>query len=609
MAPNTAYGSLTSQSSSTYTPIAPSAAPSAQYGSLTSQETSPTSTQVSQAPTTYYGSLYSRSSSVSTSDPATSAAPPNSYGSLVSSYMIVSVTSTSTKPGPSIHISFKEHDRQIRGDFQRDWYFLAMYLPSIIAIIIKEIWSSVGSSAKLMEPFYRLHRPKGATVAESLCTEYLASALSMSSIRSVFTGNFHLLLIVVANICMSILAPLAAESNTVAFLGQGTDATGQHYPDNPAWLVSTILVRVLQAILSLISILAVLLIMVNARRSSGLSANPTSIASIATLLNSPDTVKHVQNISPNASVKAICRSNAQQRYILATYQDDFGRSKHGLIRMNDLRYQETQMMLSEPQNADEEEKSSMKRSMPQKIADVFLIFLIVGLAGVVIGYRIDLKSDGFNNFFNYAAFGPRFILSLSATIITVGISNIEQEMRRKLSYRRLAAKHAVAKTTILRTVNGTALSNLLPSLWHGDLFHSFVALTTVLGGVLTIAVAGIPLSGASIMPAFYASVYVTLSICTLMLTVVVSMFVWRARNASLRIPQDPNGSIIHVLMSLCNDGNRVRSMFESLEDTSDDRLKKHCRTYDGRYWAGWTRGADGRLRWCVDREGDATLIG
>lgn len=605
-----AYGSLSSISSvsSTYTPVAPSAEPPTQYGSLVSatSTSTPAGTTVGEPAPSFFGSL-------------TTITTINSDGqSVVSVSTTTSVSSTTTSPA-NILVGLNQHDLQVEGDFKQGWYVIAMYVPSILAVVVKEAWSIVGSSTKLVEPFYRLNRAGGATAAQSLCIEYLASAMSLSSLKSAVTGNLHILAIIIVNLAMSVLAPLAAESMTVVFLTVGTNAQGETHPMNPAWLVSTALVRVLQAILSFVSACVAIVIILGLRRRSGLSSNPSSIASMATLLSDSAALHDIRSLDPDASVNAIAKTMKHKYYKLDHHMDIYGYHRFGLVRVRDDSqparsmlppYMPAQTMPFPVSESQGEDSSRASRTILEKLADVLVVFLIVGLLGVVVAYRIDMKDDGFNRFFNAGAkFGPRFVLSLSASAITMIIQSIEREVRTKSPYRRLAARHAPATNTILRTVNGTALTNLFSSLRHTDFFHFLVALTAVLGNILIIAVAGIPFNDGTILPAFYTSVYVTVAICVLMLIVVIWTFVWRSKNWKLKIPRDPNDVLIRVWMGLCNEGNRLRATLSLSDNVSETELQRQCRNHNYRYWAGWVRDVDGSVRWCVDQEGDAVLMG
>jgi hypothetical protein len=498
--------------------------------------------------------------------------------------------SASSSAMPEFHTTKSE--LQLGTTFTPVSYFCAMYLATFVAVLFKVIWTIVFSSTKMMEPFFQLSRPEGASAKDTLLADYLSSGLSLSSVRSVLDGHWVMLLTSSAYTTIGLLPSLASGAMTVqatAYCGKNNTS-----PCNLVWILKVPVVRGVQALLSLAAIMVIVLVILRWPRRSGVFSNPSSIASMAALFSHRGVLHDIRRIDPNATKGQIAEALSGNHYMMGRFESSPGRHRYGLMKTAGA-YQSQLSTDVTPSH------TVFSRFWKQVLRDTLFLLCILGLFGVVLAYYLDSANDAFNRFFNSDKFAPRFILTLSATVIDNHWKRIEREVRVMTPYRRLHKRNAVAGKTILMSMNGTPISSFPLAVSRGDVFHALVAFTAIMSDILIIAVAGVPFARAQVWLSFIVSAYVSLSILGLMVLVVLGTFWWRAGNEKMGIPRAPS-TMVAVLMILCNEGNGLRREFEGWEGVETAARDIACKKRKGRYWAGSILEGDGRERWVVDCE-------
>lgn len=470
-----------------------------------------------------------------------------------------------------------------------------MYLATFVAVLFKVIWTIVFSSTKMMEPFFQLSRPEGASAKDTLLADYLSSGLSLSSVRSVLDGHWVMLLTSSAYTTIGLLPSLASGAMTVkatAFCGKNNTS-----PCNLVWILKIPVVRGVQALLSLAAIMVIVLVILRWPRRSGVFSNPSSIASMAALFSHRGVLHDIRRIDPNATKGQIAEALSGNHYMMGSFESSPGRHRYGLMKTAGAftAYQSQMSTNVTPSH------NFFSRFWKKALRDILFLLCILGLFGVVLAYYLDSADDGFNRFFNSDQFAPRFILTLSATVIDNHWKRIEREVRVMTPYRRLHKRNAAAGNTILMSMNGTPISSFPLAVGRGDVFHALVAFTAIMSDILIIAVAGVPFALAQVWLSFIVSAYVSLGILGLMILVVLGTFWWKVGNEKMGIPRAPS-TIVAVLMVLCNEGNGLRGEFEGWEGVGTAARDIACKKRKGRYWAGRILEGDGRERWVVDCE-------
>ena len=480
-----------------------------------------------------------------------------------------------------------------------------MYLATFVAVLFKAIWTIVFSSTKMMEPFFQLSRPEGASAKDTLLADYLSSGLSLSSLRSILDGHWVMLLTSSAYTTIGLLPSLASGAMSVkatAYCGKNNTS-----PCNLVWILKVPVIRGVQALLSFAAIMVMVLVILRWPRRSGVFSNPSSIASIAALFSHRGVLEDIRRINPNATKGQIAEALSGNHYMMGSFEPSPGRHRYGLMKTTEA-YQSQMGLGSQysavpnPANTDVTPSHNILSRFGKKVLrDALFLLCILALLGVVLAYYLDSADDPFNRFFNSDTFAPRFILTLSATLIDNHWKRIEREVRVMTPYRRLHKRKARAGKTILVSMNGTPISSFPLAVCRGDVFHALVAFTAITSDILIIAVAGVPYAQAEVWLSFIVSAYVSLGILGLMVLVMLGIFWWRAGNEKMGIPRAPS-TIVAVLMILCNEGNGLRREFEGWEGAGTTARDIACKKRKGRYWAGWILEGDGKERWVVDCE-------
>ena len=354
----------------------------------------------------------------------------------------------------------KSSQIQIGETFTQADYFNSSYLAVVIAVILKIVWAMVFASFKLMEPFYQLSRPEGASAKHGLLAEYLSTGYSVAHIQHIFSGHWIMFLTTLVYVCTGVLAPLATESMTVISTAYCVTPDGGRAKCNPVWVLNNDIARALQSILCLIAALIVLLVILNWPRKSGIFSNPSSVASMASLLSHEETLHDFRQLEQSADKRQLEAALSGNHYTLSSYElsASSGMYRYGLVKTSsssisspyslsqthnfDAQSRSKYSSLPNPSNmtlgADPVTSSTQPFSFSRRlIRDSVFLASIIALFGVVLAYYLDGSNSGFNRWFNSNTFGPRFILTATALILDFHWKTLEREVRILIPYLRL----------------------------------------------------------------------------------------------------------------------------------------------------------------------------
>jgi len=514
----------------------------------------------------------------------------------VSSPTLASQLTLTTTGIGSMASALSESHVEISGPFTKPDYFLSLYLPSLLAVLLHTIWAVVFAATKMMEPFYRLAQPQGVQAKDSILLEYLSSAMSTSTFQDVFSGHWIMLLTSIIYFTTGLLTSFASESMGALPTATCSTTIAVAQPCAPAWIVFLPVTRVLEATLAFLFIVVFLLLILSRKRTSGLHENPTSIRSMANLLGEQEALRDFQSIDPNATKSDVKKVLSSNRYKIGFYEVSLGSHRLGLIKVaqaEQLREPASKHGYTAVDNPSQpSENKSRRRSWSNYLKNGLLLILILTLFSLTLGYYFDSKPDAFNKFFNSSTFGPRFLLSGLAVLISNGWKGIEREARIMEPYRKLWSGQRSGKVTVDTTMTGSPYSTLFIALGRGDFFISWIALLTVLSDVLIIAVAGIPFRPAQIYEAGIASFYISFAIQGLMILGLLAVLM--RRRSYPRIPRNPD-TLAHVWLYLCA-SNMVR---KGTETHQSDKSQ---------YWFGLSTRPDGKRCWTIDEDQETVAI-
>jgi Protein of unknown function (DUF3433) len=300
--------------------------------------------------------------------------------------------------------------------------FISTYLPVLIAVLFKQLWSAIYIKFKLLEPFVQLAESQGAS-ASILQAYYLSNNLIPDPIIAVFKGHWHILWTSLVYLVVGFIAPLASEliyldTKYTDCLTPQLDASNVCWP--PRVTVDVLIARATQGVLAYVAIMTLALIIIRLRRPLTVFTDPSSIAGLASLLHHPETVADMRALSGDTSPAEVKQHLGLKMYKLSSYQSYNGVWRFGIVPTMPSPY---------PVNVVDPQPSFPSRRKTRSlgsIQDWVLGFVLLGLLGVIAAYYKDASDDPFNRFFNRDAFGPRFILTTIASLVSLGWKKVER---------------------------------------------------------------------------------------------------------------------------------------------------------------------------------------
>ena len=152
----------------------------------------------------------------------------------------------------------------MNGPFTLGDYFIGTYLATFLAVVLKQVWTLVFASFKMMEPFYKLAHPEGTSACDALLINYVSTSLSTDSILH---GSYTMALASIIYLSIGIIAPLASES--ISIKPQAICSTNiGNSPCNALLVVHRPITYALQSLLGLVSLLILILILMSRKRRS-----------------------------------------------------------------------------------------------------------------------------------------------------------------------------------------------------------------------------------------------------------------------------------------------------------------------------------------------------
>jgi hypothetical protein len=492
-------------------------------------------------------------------------------------------------------------------------YFLAMYLPTFLTLLLRSGWGIIFAAMKMMEPFYQLARRGGASAEESLLADYLSSGLSLGTLRAMWRGNWVLLLGGLVYLGSALVVTLAGESMRVSPTGYCHTHVSTHQPCNPVWVVNRPVVRVMETLLCATLVLVIALLLHTRKRFSGVFTDPSWISSMADLLGDPAFVEDLRNIPPFATADEVKAALAGNWYKLTSFEVPGGRLRYGVVKTEEgppssLPPSQTLAGYTafpnlEYQHHHSPPRKSLQASVARFLDVGFFLAVVLALFSIILAYWFLRGDDPLNNFFNGDTFGPRFLLTGGAVVAGSGWKRFEREARIMEPYRRMADRQQLARAedSVRVSLTGTPFSTAFVALARRSYAVAVIAAVTLLSQVLIIAVPGVPFGAGQIIPAYRASTFVSLAILGVM--VLAFGVVVARRRGDPPIPRDPD-TPVHVWLYLCASrmvdtsrglevvGNRVYP-YGDRGDTAGVRCY---------YWCALSTGVDARRRWMVEED-------
>lgn len=510
--------------------------------------------------------------------------------------------------------------------FHPYYYFLAVYLPKILAVVMAILWGVIFAGLKLMEPFYQLSAATGALAGDTMFGNYLASELNLLSLSAIFHGQWILLLGGAITILWAAIVALTSESMSVISLGRCV-ANGHHFRCDPAWAVSPIIIKVLLTLTGLVFILVmILMLMLSQRKRTGCFHDPSSIAAMTELLGNPQVMKDFRDIKPSSSDRDVKLHLGDNRYKIGLYDPSSGKEAHafqhdqsrwGLIKIAEATIEQKiarrkstgySAVLNPTVAIAEEEKANRKRRVVEIVYHVTLLLVALCVFAIALGYYLDGKSDPFNNFFNSAVFGPQFVLSCLALILAIGWRRIAAEMTVMAPYRSMArAFEGRSGVQAERSILVRPARSPWRAIFRGFKAQNYmvviVAVCALLADILLIAVSGLPYSSGQTLLSLRVSTFTSLAILGIMILTAIAVLGYSRTSAggTRKLPRNPD-TLLGVWLYLCHSKLVPSTDNTAFDDFSSPLDDEELKAKYSNYSCGFTRkeGADGVKWWTID---------
>ncbi|KAH6664191.1 hypothetical protein B0J14DRAFT_706627 [Halenospora varia] len=485
-------------------------------------------------------------------------------------------------------------------------YFVGMYLTTLIAVIFKMIWAIVSGNLRLMEPYYKMAQPAGASASDTVCLN-LGGTFAL---RQTLNGRHAELLVAsIATAFVTLSVPVASEAITFRTSGDSNgdckaDANGQNC--HPYLYVS----RGFAGILAVIAIINTVLISILARRQrkrlSGLFINAHSIAGTAALMDHPTVSAKLRDIPPDARLEQVQLALEGSNWKLASWYNPEG---YGFVVDNVLITRpdmgEKAIRPAAPQIngslvRSDVDQSGIARSAIRPRSNWARMLRIIGFFAVLAGvltvvtyYRWTyVKDSQFEKFMDSQSTGLRFLWTTIALLISIAWQTIDCETRQQEPYQRLLHKPAAARDTILVTANTVPLTAFFANLRRRNFFPAFISLNAILSEVLTVVLGSVPYSSQTSYTGFKVSTYISQVILALMLIALV----WLLLRPHHTLPRKPT-NIAAVMMYLY--GSSMVKIAQELSLTQPRRPFDHFNGL-GSYSFQVRAGPDGKGRLVID---------
>lgn len=524
--------------------------------------------------------------------------------------------STSKATEASSAISEKSSKSAISTQFD---YFLALYLPNILCVILASAWLVVTATFKIMQPFYSMASPGGAAAASTLTADYLTSGLSLTFGRAALDGHWVLLLAGTVQLFLAIVLLLVPEAMNIVPTAYCKTEISATQPCRPIWVIDTSFIRGMEVLLVGCFSMIVMILVLNRRRVSGVYTDPSKIATMADILVHKPLIQELRDIPPTASKTEIEMDLRDSRYMLGTFIAD-RRQHYGIIKLDNDPLPENEA--SEPRLVASWRHVNLKiehfqdrihKNYPY-LLDILSIVLAFILFMLILVYRLlpgtDKDKSGFNLWMSSGHRGPKLVFSGLAVTTGFLVKRRERMLRLSHPYVLMSKRPRPASDCITSDTCGTQFTSLFKSAKTGNVSLALLSLAAILTDVLLIILPGIPWSAAQTAPVYQASTYCCLIILAVIFTAMVRAIFkqWR-RGHHVDCPE----TLAAVLMRLCGSQFVEEKNFNAEEHHhlmpsfgEDDEDKQH-RRYDGvdgqrKYTFGCMEGVDGVQRYMVDED-------
>ncbi|EJT80952.1 hypothetical protein GGTG_00942 [Gaeumannomyces tritici R3-111a-1] len=467
--------------------------------------------------------------------------PPRTSTSTGSSSTITS-TSISTPNPKSTSDSFVVVATEVKENIGEAQYFAGVFLPLLVCLVLAAGLRIIDNQAKLFQPFFALSSPHGASGAESLTLQY---AGPIGWIKPIVMGQPIPLLSQSILLLSSLMVPLSAEALGVRLHGgcgpaspSGCTARLGVSP-RPAYA----LIVVLAVAIVLLAGLAVML----HRARTGLSANPWSVAGIASLAANPE----IRVLEGDEATMTAAMTTRGRRYGFGRYEGFDVEGEYGIVLLEDPDRDIGRLLLQQQPGSDQEEGSDrasfrLGGPVPEPAAARFLALTVMwraafavflgGIFGLVLYYHLTLgQQSGFKTFMDSHSFGVRFLLALAGVVVTFFWLALFSSVTCMMPFKAMARRPQPPERSILVSRTSNGFYGLYRAARQREPYTFLVALMTCLAEALPAVLSNVPYKATQTLASHVACARISLVVLGAMLAVLLASFAldWPA------LPADP----------------------------------------------------------------------
>ena len=302
---------------------------------------------------------------------------------------------------------------------------MGAFLPTLIAASFSLLWLIIDSKIRALEPFHQLSKDRGAKARESLGMDYLYPFAIAAPIRALFARHWAPLLSSLLSTCTLLITPVAPEFVSIRMQGS---CDAQTEGCVPSLSIFPAVGRAIEGLLCFMAILTILLLISLSRYTTGVFAESSSIAGVATLFHCPEVMEDFRNALCAASRNQSFESLRKRRYKLDFYTDHDRTQKYGLVLLGPSMGEHASIQENELDDYQVGIGSFAERNIacnyPHWKGALGLIVLLSGLVATIIYYKLTDNPDGFEGFMDSQKFGVRFLFTSIGVIIKLYWSSI-----------------------------------------------------------------------------------------------------------------------------------------------------------------------------------------
>ena len=325
-------------------------------------------------------------------------------------------------------------------------YFIGTYLAVLLAVLLRITYGWLYSTIKMLEPFYYLARPEGARPKDFFNINFLSTNDSFEPFKAMLNGHWLMLWTSLLYLVVGLLTPFASELLHFYRYCE-SDGSGPVVCAPVMWINPSV-ARILEALLAFVAVMLVNVWSLQRKQKNSIYSDPSSIASIASLLHNPDVVRDFQSLPPHATKDQMVKNLSDRQYRLETYQAFDGVERYGMIvtgtndvasrggtfeiQNNSYQGVPTSDHYNHPPQYVSKAPKSGKYKVLKLVRDIVFSLVTAGMLVIVAYYYKVGTNTGFQRFMNGQGFGPKFLITCVGVIIHSEWKRLERGQSRRL---------------------------------------------------------------------------------------------------------------------------------------------------------------------------------